>query len=288
MTLEVTTQTSHSIFPFLQLPRELRDMIYDLALDLSHPLSRTDQKVISSESWYNFPKELGNRRRIPGILLLNRQVHHEAINNLYDKTFVLNRGCDPRVLMEYFTKGFLQKLRHVKMKVDLTKDLYGFGSHQTWADMFRLLYPVWQQTHSLQSLELDLPIISRPGFLSMDEQYLAEYVALVVVPLNLLKKEINKMQPPTNLNNPEPFQPIKVVASQEALLAITLDCDLLQPENQNQVREVLYRAAHNLGNLEKLAETHPGWRSWWNSEKNPRTIKNTFGVLAFRRGLGSF
>jgi hypothetical protein len=268
-------------------------MIYNVALDFSHPLSRTDKRTISSESRWDFDKPLESRRKTPGILLLNREVHYEATNKLYDKTFVLNRGCDPRILMEYFSKGFLQKLRRVKINVPLLDDPARFANDETWPNMFLLLYPVWQQAHSLHSLQVDLPILSRVHLFRNDIEYLEAYIALVVVPLNLLKKEINKTRRPTNVDYSEPYQPFGPPPklrpdSQEAILAITLDCDLFQAGIEEEVRAVLGLATNRrVGNLEYFTERYPGWSYWWNSEKKPRSIKSTFGILAHRRDLGN-
>jgi len=89
-----------------------------------------------------------------------------------------------------------------------------------------------------------LPILSNLGFVGITQEHLEEYVGLIVVPLNLLKRKIDNIQISNIVTHCEPSQPVreplitgKVV--REAVPAITLDYDILRPGKQFEVIQTL-------------------------------------------------
>jgi hypothetical protein len=148
--------------------------------------------------------------------------------------------------MECFGKGFLKQLRRVQLNVDLDQDSASFGARQTWADLFRLLYPVWQQLNSLiECLELNLPILSQLDLVGINQYHLEAYVGIVVLPLNLLKNDVDNTPIPTNFDYFIQLKPIgqehrrSTYAFRQALCGITLESDLFKPVTQDQVRRFL-------------------------------------------------
>lgn len=141
-------------------------MIYIQSLDLSHALS-----LINTNTFVQ-AKRFASRvnydwRSTPGILLVNRQCHREAIEILYQKHFTLNRGCNNHVMLGSFSKTFFQRIRHVTLNIDLDFDwenCYPDDSqhyrddypHGWWLSTTTLLGIVWDQRHSLRTLTINI------------------------------------------------------------------------------------------------------------------------------------
>ncbi|MCJ1317864.1 hypothetical protein MMC15_003191 [Xylographa vitiligo] len=148
-------------FPFLKLPAEIRNAIYDHSVDFDAALT------LVSDNSQPFPdySDTGvscDLRPTPGILLLNHQIHNEAMKVLYSKPFIMQRICTPHILLDCFSKLFLQQIRHVIFRMNLDQDSHIpiFNSEDVsygdWSDALSLLGLVWQQRHSLA--RLDFPI----------------------------------------------------------------------------------------------------------------------------------
>jgi len=61
----------------------------------------------------------------------------------------------------------------------------------------------------LKSLELTLPVHSNLGFVRLTQEHLEEYIGLTVVPLNLLKREIDNIQISNTVDHCEPSRPVR-------------------------------------------------------------------------------
>jgi hypothetical protein len=83
----------------------------------------------------------------------------------------------------------------------------------------------------LKSLELNLPILSNLGFVGITQEHLEEYVGLDVVPLNLLKREIDNIQISNTVDHCEPSQPVR------ELLITGKDVRELSPEEDVSMME---------------------------------------------------
>lgn len=147
-------------FPFLSLPVDIRNQIYHLSLDTSYALNLVNTNSCAPLK-YSRDRVNYDWRSTPGILLVSRQVHHEAIEILYLKRFILNRGCRPSVLLGAFSKTFLQRIRHVTLNIHLDSDWE--SRHDTsyhnvgwWLDITTMLSIVWDQRHSLRTLTINV------------------------------------------------------------------------------------------------------------------------------------
>lgn len=91
-----TTCTATGVFPFLSLPREIRDRIYELCADRSDAMQvfmRTELKILDGIvlGCQSDENDLGNTRvSTPTVLLINRQISNEAILRLNRRPFVLD------------------------------------------------------------------------------------------------------------------------------------------------------------------------------------------------------
>ncbi|MCJ1468431.1 hypothetical protein MMC07_007059 [Pseudocyphellaria aurata] len=152
--------------PFLRLPAELRMRIYDYALDwpdMQQPFARVQKQCTTLEQlWVTCqrPRCVFLRPRIqrvttPTILLLNRQIYHEAITVLLNKTLVLmspppHSSQLGRVLdiTDFIGEATLQNVAHVVLKMNLGVD--------AWLKTIERLLDVWCKKNRLKSLHVGL------------------------------------------------------------------------------------------------------------------------------------
>lgn len=175
--------------PFLRLPAELRMSIYDYALDwpdMQLSFARVQKQCTTLEQlWVTCqrPRCVFLRPRIatvttPTILLLNRQIYHEAITVLHDKPLVLispppHSSQLGRVLdiTEFIGEATLQNVAHVVLKMNLEMD--------SWLKTIERLLDVWCRKNRLKSLHVGLKggavtnlsfrsVVARVSFLPYD------------------------------------------------------------------------------------------------------------------------
>ncbi|MCJ1247386.1 hypothetical protein MMC30_004600 [Trapelia coarctata] len=158
-----TPSVSRNIFPFRQLPLEIRVMIYILALDFSYALGLVEASA-RPPRWY-FAGEgrvSFDWRTTPGILLLCRQITAEALEFLYSKPFVLHRGCTPHSILGCFSKPLLQNLRHITFDININRDIVAdiqlgrLVYRGDWRNVMRLLGVVWDQRHSIRTITINI------------------------------------------------------------------------------------------------------------------------------------
>lgn len=140
--------------------------IYDYALDwpdMQQPFARVQKQCTTLEQlWVTCqrPRCVFLRPRIetvttPTILLLNRQIYHEAITVLHDKPLVLispppHSSQLGRVLdiTEFIGEATLQNVAHVVLKMNFGVD--------SWLKTIERLLDVWCKKNRLKSLRVGL------------------------------------------------------------------------------------------------------------------------------------
>lgn len=185
--------------PFLELPREIRDMIYDYALDwpnLEAIFSRVSTlRNRANERWRTNKldkTEYGGRigqymRKItkliqptlitPSVLLLNRQISDEARIRLYRKTLVLpgqvsieqhyDKLKGPAIL-HFMSKAALQNVQRVELRINFKPGPIGMLEAST---MHSMLSPIWVERNSVQELRVVVNEPSDQGTCSRVYQY---------------------------------------------------------------------------------------------------------------------
>jgi hypothetical protein len=181
------------IFPFLNLPRELRDIIisYTINYDGIDPKisqindtfpSRTLRKAGFPEIYQGWMSNLEARCpcTTPTIILLNHQIHEEAQEMLQKKTMrIANPPQYPFpgqfVLSRFISDGALEKVRKVKFELrtypakvqkpnilrsdwrgkDLLKDERLADSYP-WAMLLKQCFELWRRTQQSRSLEISI------------------------------------------------------------------------------------------------------------------------------------
>ncbi|KAK8189088.1 hypothetical protein HDK77DRAFT_427601 [Phyllosticta capitalensis] len=143
-------------FPFLRLPAELRNIVYEFTLDFDgvqdvvnkhYEAHITDDGYIPWSDLYT-----------PAILLVNKQIYREARFVLHRQVLTIPHSTTPNAdITDVISRPLLQKLR----KVNITRDL-SHGENHVWCDMleyFQLIKSavgIWDEQHHLQELTIDL------------------------------------------------------------------------------------------------------------------------------------
>ena len=149
---------------FLSLPPEVRDCIYDAALDwpkmsvLAETVSRSDATTLHEHP--KSPLSSISLRRYglmstPSLLLLNRQITSEALEVLYRKPVILNelpprRLGQPMSVTEIISETTLQNIRFVVMRIDLDQKLSG----RDWSKVVSMLLEIWRVKNSLEKVQI--------------------------------------------------------------------------------------------------------------------------------------
>jgi hypothetical protein len=161
-------------FPFLALSAELRNAIYEYAVDwpdLSNTFERIapDQEILYDQESFKrlplctFPKPHFDQKTTPSLLLVNRQIFAEALEILYMKPLVLTSTppyipqlakpmdlCD-----EFIGEATLQRLRFVVLRMDLNhKPKYLDESARCWLKTVESLLDVWCVRNALEKVEV--------------------------------------------------------------------------------------------------------------------------------------
>ena len=172
--VEILTLTKPH-FPFLALSAELRNAVYEYAIDwpdLSIAFERIatdpglayDQDASKSLPLCTFPKPHFEEKTTPSLLLVNRQITAEALEILYVKPLILTSTppyipqlakpmdiCD-----EFISEATLQRLRFVVLKIDLKyKPEHLAGSARCWLKTVETLLDVWCVRNVLERVEVE-------------------------------------------------------------------------------------------------------------------------------------
>lgn len=163
---ESTMTITKPVSPFLKLPGEIRNLIYDYLLeppDLKRLFAihlRKWQKMEDLWTQSHRPSVCFFSPRVdalvtPAILLLNRQISLEAVSFLRAKPLVIS-SPPPRSaqlgrdswITEFISEPTLRKLHHVVLEMDL--------SLHSWFDTIETLFEVWGPDNKLKSLHVRL------------------------------------------------------------------------------------------------------------------------------------
>lgn len=149
MTLDRRTK-----FSFLQLPAELRNMVYEEALNfdgVGRLLTEHYEAHVNDGTSIEWPEH-----QTQPLLVVSKQVSREARHILHRKTLRLPHSTTPNGLMtDIVSKKLLENLQ----KVDVTRD-ESFGELHTWCDFlefFRLIksaVKIWVNCHNLKELTI--------------------------------------------------------------------------------------------------------------------------------------
>ncbi|KAK7730080.1 hypothetical protein SLS57_001740 [Botryosphaeria dothidea] len=149
MTLKRRTQ-----FPFLKLPAELRNLIYELSLDfdgVGRLLTEHYEAHVNDGTVIHWPE-----LQTHSLLVVSKQISREAKYILHRKTLRLPHSTTPNgMVTDVVSRNLLENLR----KVDITRD-DSFGEMHTWCDFlefFRLIksaVKIWVDRHKLQELTI--------------------------------------------------------------------------------------------------------------------------------------
>ncbi len=160
----------HTSSPLLTLPAEIRNSIYDYAVNWPS-LSRTfrqlefpqTEEVAQNETLKGaplstFPTPHFGSLSTPSLLLVNRQIYFEVLAVLYEKPFIIDSPppyvpqlAKPMVITEFIGKYTLQKLRFVTLSMDLVYRP-GVDIASAWLKTVEYLLDVWFVRFALESV----------------------------------------------------------------------------------------------------------------------------------------
>ncbi|KAI7510841.1 hypothetical protein KC347_g3937 [Hortaea werneckii] len=129
--LELQKRMKSAPTSFLDLPRELRDLVYDGALDWSDISSKLKNSLDAcADKHYDvkYPQ-----RSTPTVLLLNRQITSEALTVLRNKPLVIDCPAEHHLLkerqvpnvMRFITRPTLQNVRHLVLNLGAWEWIHG-------------------------------------------------------------------------------------------------------------------------------------------------------------------
>jgi hypothetical protein len=158
---------------FLQLPREIRDMIYEYAIDYpdmstifakAREINKTAYDTrprgdtTAGLPYVVLPKPQYLPLATPGLLLLNRQISAEAVDVLRKKTWYLKEpipdkdyvaGHAPDII-EFIGEETLQNIRHAS----LTLDFQNWPLGESWDWTIQMLLDTWYISTNLETLHV--------------------------------------------------------------------------------------------------------------------------------------
>ncbi|KAF2140726.1 uncharacterized protein K452DRAFT_299445 [Aplosporella prunicola CBS 121167] len=143
MTLERRT-----VFPFLRLPGELRNLIYSLTLNFNGTKKYLDIYFDShTDGWHEKPIV---HKETPSILLVNKQILRESLYILHRKKLTLSHGFIPYEHVSYIiSPPLLANLR----EVDFTRDISSADNSHCWCDIMEFFHlindciDIWVEPH---------------------------------------------------------------------------------------------------------------------------------------------
>ncbi|KAI7661154.1 hypothetical protein KC319_g8484 [Hortaea werneckii] len=116
---------------FLDFPRELRDLVYEAALDWSDISSKLKASLDACTDKYYHVKY--PHRSTPTVLLLNRQITSEALTVLHNKPLIVDCPAEHHLLkerqvpnvMRFITRPTLQNVRHLVLNLGAWEWIHG-------------------------------------------------------------------------------------------------------------------------------------------------------------------
>ncbi|GAB1742227.1 hypothetical protein NU219Hw_g7784t1 [Hortaea werneckii] len=131
LALELQKRMNAAPTSFFDLPRELRDLVYEGALDwseISSKLKTSLDACIDKHYDVKYPQ-----RSTPTVLLLNRQITSEALPVLHNKPLVIDCPAEHHLLkerqvpnvMRFITRPTLQNVRHLVLNLQAWEWIHG-------------------------------------------------------------------------------------------------------------------------------------------------------------------
>ncbi|KAL9117864.1 MAG: hypothetical protein Q9187_005596 [Circinaria calcarea] len=135
-------------FPFLRLPREIRDMVYGYATNLPRYYARKEWSP-------------SDHKRTPGILLVSRCIHAEAKEVLYQQHLIVRtEDVTQDEIFARLSRTLLQRVRHVTLVMSVS-EVFG----RSWSPVAKLLYLIWNGkgtfwngSHSTRTLKTSISV----------------------------------------------------------------------------------------------------------------------------------
>ena len=148
-------------FPFLQLPAELRNIIYDLCINFNgiekffnRYYTRVSHSIIPSNATAPYHKP-----KTPTIFLANRQTFAEAVSLLSTKSVVFDHGLlDLNSVHDVISENVLQKLSSITITVKGHPILQSKILPMSWRGYMNLITDlsiILRQGHKLKNLTID-------------------------------------------------------------------------------------------------------------------------------------
>jgi len=152
--LNVTLRSKARTLPFLELPAEIRNMVYEYAADWNDGPKHL-HRIIHSIEEGNCEKSLQKvRMSTPTILLLNRQITAEVFDVLERKPLALSSVEPCNISMQSMNRVIsattLQKIPCIVLRTPLVVE------NLTQLDLYPAGCNLWSRQNSLQSLSLAL------------------------------------------------------------------------------------------------------------------------------------
>ena len=149
-------------FPFLRLPPETRDMVYDYAFNLP--------RHYATAVW---PSPTRDRKSTPGILLVSRRIHAEASEVLYQQHLTIEtEGVILQEICARLCKTLISRMRHVTLAMPTWEIEDGYLSR-----VAGLLYMIWDSSHSIRALT-----ISITDYVVKPEDHETQFPRILAVP----------------------------------------------------------------------------------------------------------
>ncbi|KAK3711980.1 hypothetical protein LTR37_009292 [Vermiconidia calcicola] len=130
LALSLKTRMESKPTSFMNLPRELRDLIYKESADysdISVQLARTMRKWTNRQQSPPYPS-----KTTPTVLLLNKQISGEAstilnrkpLNIVYPGDVNINKATEVPNLLRFISCNTLQKLQHIRINIESWEWIY--------------------------------------------------------------------------------------------------------------------------------------------------------------------
>lgn len=142
------------VFPFLDLPFELRSAVYSYTLHWPNMSASPKLKEGCRKGIRSLSPSTPDLQKLstPPVLLLNHRVLDEAIEVLYRKQLSLSNPVD---ITKCFGEATLQRVRNVVLDMDLNLDYnipHNHGDANGWGTVVHRLLKIWHKKNSLKGV----------------------------------------------------------------------------------------------------------------------------------------